>query len=59
MIVGNLRIKVLIIGKYFCALLLLGILGVNVNSFFVIVAMPQLLFVLGILAMHNSGKLDA
>jgi len=59
MIVGNLRIKVLIIGKYFCALLLLGILGVNVNSFFVIVAMPQLLFVLCILAMHNSGKLDA
>jgi len=57
--VGDLQFKLTVICKYFCALLLFLTLDVKVESFFVLVAFPQLLFVLALLVVQSSKQIDA
>lgn len=57
--VGSVATGILAIGMYCLSLVLLGVFGVNVESFFIIIAMPQLLFTLAILVIHVSRQPDA
>lgn len=57
LLVCDRQIKLLVSGKYFCAFLLFCGLGLDVESFFVIVALPQLLFVAALLMIHMRGQM--